>query len=417
MRKKEGDLMKKKLALFLALVLLTIGFNCDYSAMAVTKKTVLNKKSVQLTVGKVTKVTLKNASKKVKWIVGDKKIVKITKKSGSKKNKITMKGKKIGSTKITAKCGKKKYTVKVKVVPNNVEKEAVVTPQTTKAVVETTKAVPETTKSIEATTKHGGQTTTSDETTTSNEEVTTEDSTTTEETTESEENFQIVAKVLYNKITVDEDLDIEYSVNGNTDKEFYFGEEPGKLEIYEDGVWFELKTNEGIFWKSVAHIITSEYDNVLTVPLNYYYQDIRPGHYRYTHNVSGKDISVYFDVYSSGTQISGTLKYDKIKVGDNLDVSYFMVGKEDKNYDYGMEPGKLEIYEDGIWSELKTNEDIFWNAEAGEVSRRSIGWLNIPLNYYYQNIRPGYYRYTHNFKGSGETIAVSVEFDMYESEE
>ena len=239
---------------FVMVIVMSISFIPSTSTEAALKKVKLNKKSVQVTVGKTTKVKLKNAGKKVKWTIGDKKIVKITKKLGSKKNKITIKGKKAGSTKITAKCGKKKYTVKVKVVVKNVEKEAVVTPHTTKP---------------------------------------------TEETTETEENFQIVATVPYDKITVDENLDIEYSVRGNTNKEFYFGEEPGKLEIYEDGIWSQLKTNDGIFIKELAYLITSEYGNSLTVPLNYYYQDIRPGHYRYTHKISGMDIPVEFDIYES----------------------------------------------------------------------------------------------------------------------
>ena len=388
---------------FVMVIVMSISLLPSTSTEAALKKVKLNKKSVQVTVGRTTKVTLKNAGKKVKWTIGDKKIVKITKKSGSKKNKITMKGKKTGSTKITAKCGKKKYTVKVKVVAKNVEKEAGVTPHTTKPTAETTKAVAETTKSIEETTKNSEQTTKIEETTT--------EETTTEEMTEPEENFQIVATVPYDKITVDEDLDIEYSVSGNTDKEFYFGEEPGKLEIYEDGIWSELQMNDGVLIKDLAHLITSEYGNSLTVPLNYYYQDIRPGHYRYTHKISGMDIPVEFDIYDSDTKVIGIPDNAHTTVGDDLRITYYSIGKEGI-YSYYNEVGKLEILENGIWSEMEWADNIVIGAMGYMLFPGECNWFDVELSKWYKDIRPGHYRYTHKIS----EMDIPVEFDICESD-
>ncbi len=133
---KAANLKKRILAFGLALSLVVTGSVIDNSSVAVAKKAKkakkaktpkISKKKLTVTAGKTAKLTVKNASKTVKWSTSNKKVVKVTKKSGKKKSKATLKAVAKGSAKVTAKVGKKKLTCKVtvKAVPTDISSVSV----------------------------------------------------------------------------------------------------------------------------------------------------------------------------------------------------------------------------------------------------------------------------------------------------
>lgn len=104
---------KKIIACGLA-VSLTLGASGPFDTVLAAKKMSL-KKTASVTVGKTTTLTVKNATKNVKWSTNKKKVVKIVKASGKKKATVKIKGMSKGTATITAKIGKKKLTCKVTV--------------------------------------------------------------------------------------------------------------------------------------------------------------------------------------------------------------------------------------------------------------------------------------------------------------
>ena len=117
--KKNNELVKKGLAIILALVL-TVSLVPDsvIPVNAATGKVKLNKKTVTVSVGKKKTIILKKVKHRVVWkIVYGKKNVSI-KKKGKYKQKIVIKGRKVGNAKIKAIYGNKKFTLKVKLKAN-----------------------------------------------------------------------------------------------------------------------------------------------------------------------------------------------------------------------------------------------------------------------------------------------------------
>ena len=117
--KKNNELVKKGLAIILALVL-TVSLVPDsvIPVNAATGKVKLNKKTVTVSVGKKKTIILKKVKHRVVWkIVYGKKNVSI-KKKGKYKQKIVIKGRKVGNAKIKAIYGNKKFTLKVKLKTN-----------------------------------------------------------------------------------------------------------------------------------------------------------------------------------------------------------------------------------------------------------------------------------------------------------
>ncbi|MCR5587903.1 MAG: Ig domain-containing protein [Lachnospiraceae bacterium] len=114
-------LMKRALSFTLALAMVVtgsaIGGTVDNNtASAKKKKTVkLSKKKLTVYTGKTSKLTVKNANKKVKWSTSNKKVLKIKKTTGKKKCTAVLLGVKKGSAVVTAKVGKKKLKCKVTV--------------------------------------------------------------------------------------------------------------------------------------------------------------------------------------------------------------------------------------------------------------------------------------------------------------
>lgn len=117
--KKNNELVKKGLAIILALVL-TVSLVPDsvIPVNAATGKVKLNKKTVTVSVGKKKTIILKKVKHRVVWkIVYGKKNVSI-KKKGKYKQKIVIKGRRVGNAKIKAIYGNKKFTLKVKLKAN-----------------------------------------------------------------------------------------------------------------------------------------------------------------------------------------------------------------------------------------------------------------------------------------------------------
>lgn len=104
----------KILSIVLTLSLLVSGSFLE-NAMSVKAKAkiALNKKKITLTVGKKTKLKLKNYKKKVKWSTSRSKVAAVNKAG-------VVTAKKKGTAKITAKAGKRKYTCKVTVKGKNI---------------------------------------------------------------------------------------------------------------------------------------------------------------------------------------------------------------------------------------------------------------------------------------------------------
>lgn len=112
------------------------------TASAATKAAKLSKSKASVTVGKTVKLSVKNATKKVKWSTSNKKIAKVSKTSGKKKATAVIKGVKAGTATITAKVGNKKLKCKVtvKAAATNISSVSVDTYDSTALVLKLKKA-------------------------------------------------------------------------------------------------------------------------------------------------------------------------------------------------------------------------------------------------------------------------------------
>ena len=457
--------MKKKMiavVLVLALILTGVSVKPLTATYAKAKSLALNKKKIVMTVGQTQKIKLKNAGEKVKWIVAKKKVVKIVKKTGKYRNVIVIKGLKAGNTKITAKCGKKKYTIKVKVEKAKQQDSVPGTiPATTanKAVEMTVKVVETTTEKAvqEQTTKE--QTTTAEETTleqipevpttsgettvepTSEEEPETEETTTEmptleavttkEETTTAPETTtretKLVAEVLNDGLTTDDELQIKYYFDGPTEVVISTDENPHILEIYEDGKWIELEDRKESENFDGMPIISQERSYILKLPLSQIYEGVRPGHYRYTQplygshlyegeNPYGESISVEFDVTYPEFYITGEVKNNQIKSTDNLEITYTIITESEAKYTYSTQPYYLyfrseDILAPSVWSSPKivsvSEREYQTMAGGGTID------ITIPLEEYFGTLLPGKYKYVHEVNGK----YAGVNFEIVEEEE
>ena len=117
---------KTRLMAGLLMIALTIGM-FSYTPASAAKKVSLSSKKLNVSVGKTKKLTVKNATKAVKWkILSGKKYIS-TKKNG--KNSLIIKGKKKGTAKIRATVGKKKLTCTV--IVKKVSEESIPKPEVT----------------------------------------------------------------------------------------------------------------------------------------------------------------------------------------------------------------------------------------------------------------------------------------------
>lgn len=114
---KENMKQHRRIIAALVAVSLLEGIFPSHGVLA-AKKIHLNKNKVTLTVGKTTKLLLKNCRTKVKWKSSKKKVAAVTKKG-------VVTAKKKGTAKITAIAGKKKYICKVTVTKKEKGKQEV----------------------------------------------------------------------------------------------------------------------------------------------------------------------------------------------------------------------------------------------------------------------------------------------------
>lgn len=304
--------MKKSVALFLVIIL-TVTLLGAFPVSAKSGKATLSVKTVKVVQGKTKTIQLKNAPKKVKWKVANKKIVKIVKKTGSKKNKITIKGLKVGKTKITATCAGKKYTVKVTVKKKAAKENATVkTEKKPEPVIEVTTAESSTQEAaLEPTTSPTAEESTAEVTTdeTVSEETTAEaasEEASVEETTEPKtfqenyDNKDIVATVVKDKITADENLTIIFTLqNFQEGQMLSYVVAPKCLEKYVNGEWIEVVNTLSGF-EELAYEIHGGV-GTYSVKLNRYFE-LEPGHYRWTHEVNWVAVPVEFDIIEADTE-------------------------------------------------------------------------------------------------------------------
>ena len=404
---KRKNLHKQILRIMLALALIT-SVNCvgiTQIRAGNLKNTKFNK--IEILVGKTATVKIKNPRAKVKWSVGNKKIAKIKKKSGNKKNIIVIKGLKAGKTKITAKCGGKKYNVnitvkkKIKVKEND---EIV-----TKEVVSIKPAEEITTKNTETITPEK-------EITTASEEIITE-------TAEESKEIAVKGRVLNNQLSVNDMLQIIFTVTEkDVDEIITYSSMPETLEILEDGQWTQMvhKKDADLTDLKMGRLGSGECLLFFT-PMRYY-ENIRKGHYRYTHEIEGNRVTVEFEigdkedlsskviVGEEPDMIIGTVKNDKLSVGEDLIINYAVHGKEAWDLtSYNIYPAKLEIYEDEQWKALEMNYENVDTSDIDHVVCGSIPFeIVVSLDKLYFNIRPGHYRYTDKIG----KYDITLEFDI-----
>lgn len=336
--------MKRKISIILIATLVTIMFAGVGAVQAYVeaKKIKLSTKKVTLYKGKTKTIKLKYANKKVKWKIKNKMIAKIVKKSGKKKNTVKIKGLKKGSTKLIATCGKKKFTTKIVIKEKKLNNANKV-----------------------------------------NEEE------------------KIIGIVTNTKFTYYGKLYVKYKLLGDTDETYFFGMAPGKLEILENGVWKSL-VKKPLVVPDVAAIVDKNSNGYLEVPLYDSYEGLREGHYRYTHTISGIEVPVEFD-FDDGIDV--VISNNKIAMNGDLTVRFSYKDKREFRYIKGI--GKLEIYEDGQWTEMKKIvKDVISDLTGGTLTVEATD--SFTLNETFENIRVGHYRYT------VQITDMPIEFDIVE---
>lgn len=345
-----------------------------------------------MTVGKTYKIKLKNPSKKVKWKVANKKIVKIVKKYRKKNNTIKIKGLKAGKTKITARVGKKKYTVKVTVKNRKFTGKQPPTTEVT-TTPEITITTPETTV-VETTTEEPS----------SNIEVTTPEETTTVEP------GKLVAELEDDTLASNQDPVINFYMYAPTDLVVGISYNPYKLEVLQNDQWIELQQSDT--FTGIVGIAGVSWENPLSVciPLTSVYGNLGIGHYRYTHSVSGhhmntseqdypNHISVEFDVVSNedGLNIVTKAKNDKLEPGQDLELEINVLANTNNiPVSCTKKPIDLQGYDFDLMEWWYTYGGEFPDSANDEVLLNKLGTttVTIPINEYFGNLSPGYYRYT-----------------------
>jgi len=202
---------------------------------------------------------------------------------------------------------------------------------------------------------------------------------------------------------------------------------PEKLEIYEDGDWIQMEYKEDFTSTYKEAEILGGDEVPLAFTPSKYYQNVRPGHYRYTHQVGVEKVEVEFDitegksVQEEGNQVIFgeepsvivlEAPVTSLALGDNLVINTIIAGKGSWDFtDISELPGKLEKCEDEAWTPMEYNdENIDWadidNMIIGSCFRREI----VDLDKYYLNVGFGHYRYTYEIGG----YEYVFEFDIIE---
>lgn len=108
--------------------------------------------------------------------------------------------------------------------------------------------------------------------------------------------FEIIATVGNDKIKNGEDLELIFTVKGNTGElKPGFGYRPEAFEKYENGKWQEVSLLPGAGYSEIQ-LYTQDGVGTLYIPLQKYYGNLPEGHYRWIHKVEGKEVIVEFDI-------------------------------------------------------------------------------------------------------------------------
>ena len=97
-----------------------------------------------------------------------------------------------------------------------------------------------------------------------------------------------VSAVLQEKEVKAGDESITILLTNHSETELAYGEEPA-LERETDGRWESVKLKDNVGWHEIAHILEAGGSSKDTVYLRNVYEDITPGHYRYSKKMMGEN--------------------------------------------------------------------------------------------------------------------------------
>lgn len=221
----------------------------------------------------------------------------------------------------------------------------------------------------------------------------------------------ITASVENEKIEMDEDLVINYTIDAeNENAVTYYNKHPGKLEYYSYGTWRMVAFNDEYEKHFCADsAVVGDCTLELTVDIDDIYGELRSGRYRYTTVVGNYEIPVEFELLNVSSEVVGVVENDTITLDENLEIKYMAVDGVSM-YSYFLYPGVLEIYENGVWTEMEISgdcppvEEIICSTNGGMWD----GYYSLPIVECYKDVRVGHYRYWHEVGNK----MVPVEFDV-----
>lgn len=233
------------------------------------------------------------------------------------------------------------------------------------------------------------------------------------------ENKDIVATVLNDKITVNEDLEIMFTLQNYQEGQLLgYGTAPKNLiiEKYVNEEWRIVSRYHfpaGWEWYEVSGGVAT-----YSVNLDKYF-DLEPAHYRWTHVVNGVDVAVEFDIildenatwvdHFECKDIVASVTKDKITVDENLSIYFSLNSYQPGQWlTYRDAPKYFEKYVDGEWVLIPAVSDF--SGQAYEEHGFLI-YYTVKLNKYY-DLDPGHYRWTQEING----VDVPVEFDIIEAD-
>lgn len=261
------------------------------------------------------------------------------------------------------------------------------------------------------------------ETTTPAKEIATTPEETTSETAEESKESAVKGRVVNNQLSVNDMLQIVFTVSEkDVDETITYSSMPEMLEILEDGQWTQMMHKKDIDLTDLKMGRLGSGECLLFFTPMRYFENVRKGHYRYTHEIEGNKVTVEFEIGDKedlsskvivGEEpdvIIGTVKNDKLSVGEDLIINYAIHGKEAWDLtSYNIYPVKLEIYEDEQWKALEMNYENVDTSDIDHVVCGSIPFeISVPLDKLYFNIRPGHYRYTDKIG----KYDITLEFDI-----
>lgn len=87
-------------------------------------------------------------------------------------------------------------------------------------------------------------------------------------------------------------------LENKTDQEFMYGQDP-HLEVLLKNAWYTVPVKEGVAWTAIGILLQPGGTNEYTEELDFYYDNLIAGHYRYIKPLSGStavNVSVEFDI-------------------------------------------------------------------------------------------------------------------------